>query len=96
MTFPFNILNNGAIQILNTGSFYAYFNYNLDQNSANMIVATNLSNAGVAFNTIGIVDLSVFTGVTIDNAETNLLRTELSGFNETRPKNIALLPVIRY
>jgi hypothetical protein len=39
---------------------------------------------------------SAVTNVTIDRAGTNIPFTEVGGDAETRPENIALLPVIRY
>jgi hypothetical protein len=39
---------------------------------------------------------SAFTNISIDTGGTNINFTELTGSGETRPENIALLPVIRY
>lgn len=94
--FPYNIFNNGAIQLVISQPFYGYFFYNLNIAFSNMIVATNLANVAVDISTVNEVDATAVTGVTIDEAKTNLVKTQLSVGSETRPKNIALLPVIRY
>jgi hypothetical protein len=36
------------------------------------------------------------TGITIDTAEVNIPFTDVGGDAETRPDNVALLPVIRF
>jgi microcystin-dependent protein len=88
--------NNGAIELINGSSFYGYYDYTLFNASANMVVATGLTNIEVGLKRVDEVDLPEVTGVSIDEAFTNLVKTELAGSSETRPKNIALLPVIRY
>lgn len=92
----YNIINNGAIQLVNTSPFYGYFFYYLSISSANMIVERSVSNVEVSSSLVNVVDLPEATDVTIDRALTNIVRTEIGGETETRPKNIALLPVIRY
>lgn len=96
MFYAYNILVNGIIELTIDGLFYGYFFYNIDQNTANMNVLRNVSNSVMAISQIGITNLPQFTNISVDTAVTNLTKTELSGANETRPKNIALLPVIRY
>jgi hypothetical protein len=62
-------------------------NMQVQNNSANLILSTAQSNVTTA---------GAVTNITIDTAETNIPSTGVTGSGETRPDNIALLPVIRY
>ena len=94
----FSRSNNGLLRIgINSSSiFYRNIKFVLSSMNTNMVVATDPANLLLANAQSNVVAGDAFTGVSIDVATTNIPYTELSGAAETRPDNIALLPVIRY
>jgi microcystin-dependent protein len=71
-------------------------NFVLSTDRSEMVVASDPSNLVLANAQSNVATISAFTGITIDTAETNIPFTEVAGEADTRPDNIALLPVIRY
>jgi hypothetical protein len=92
----YNIFNNGAIQFGSGGLFYGEYNYFVANNSANMVVANDPANLFLDVAQANVTAGSAVTNISIDRAGTNIPATEVAGDFETRPENIALLPVIRY
>lgn len=92
----YDVIYNGAIQFGSGGLFYGRYTYTTVQNFANMVVERNFTNLLLQNAQSNVVAGTRVTGVTIDNHGTNINYTEMAGANETRPDNIALLPVIRY
>ena len=92
----YDILFNGAIQFGDGGFFSGSYYYNLGLASANMIVQLAPANLLLLNSQANVVAGSAFTGVTINTATVNIPDSEITGDSETRPDNIALLPVIRY
>jgi hypothetical protein len=80
----------------NPGFFYRSISFVVGMNYAQMVVATDPANLFLDVAQANVTTGSAFTNVTIDVAETNIPYTEVTGTTETRPNNIALLPVIRY
>ena len=95
-TGSYNIFNNGSIQFGSGGLYYGEYNYYLDNHSANMVVGTTDANVEIKVAFTGSSVDTAQTGITIDEHGVNIPYTEVSGGTETRPRNIALLPVIRY
>ena len=94
----FSRSNTGVIR-MNVGSldpFYESVNFVLSTSATNMIVATNPANLILETALSNVVTSDAVTNISIDVAQTNIPYTEVTGENETRPQNIALLPVIRY
>jgi hypothetical protein len=84
---------------MNPGPLDPYFrpiSFVVNYNRANMVVATNPANLFLDVAQANVIASSAFTNVSIDTATTNIPDSELTGTAETRPNNIALLPVIRY
>jgi microcystin-dependent protein len=92
----YNIFNNGSIQFGSGGAFYGQYSYVTNVPRANMIVETAPANLLLENAQANVIAGSAFTGVSINVATTNIPNTEITGNTETRPKNMALLPVIRY
>jgi microcystin-dependent protein len=94
----FSRSNNGLLRIgINSSSiFYRNVKFVLSSMDANMVVATDPANLLLANAQSNVVAGDAFTGVSIDVATTNIPYTEITGNSETRPENMALLPVIRY
>lgn len=92
----YDIFFNGAIQFGSGGLFYGYFYYNFSPAAANMQVAVAPANLVLLNAQANVIAGSAFTGVSIDVATVNIPDSEITGDSETRPDNIALLPVIRY
>jgi hypothetical protein len=61
-----------------------------------MAVSTSPSNLRLLNAQSNVTTSNAVTGVTINTADTNIPFTGFTGVGETRPENIALLPVIRY
>ena len=76
--------------------FYRSISFVVELNIAQMVVATDPANLFLDVAQANVTTDSAFTNVTIDVADTNIPFTEVTGTAETRPNNIALLPVIRY
>jgi hypothetical protein len=79
-----------------TSIFYRSINFVLSTNTANMVVATDPANLLLANAQSNVTTSNAVTNITIDVGGTNIPLTGLTGTGETRPNNIALLPVIRY
>jgi len=92
----YDIFSNGAVQFGSGGLFFGRYNYNLFQASANMQVAVAPSNLLLQNAQANVTTDFAFTGVSIDVATVSIPNSEITGDSETRPDNIALLPVIRY
>jgi microcystin-dependent protein len=92
----YNIFNNGSIQFGSGGLFYGRYDYKTIQAFANMVVQTAPANLLLLNAQANVVAGSAFTNVSIDVGTVNIPTTEFTGDEETRPENIALLPVIRY
>jgi microcystin-dependent protein len=90
--------NNGLIRMDVTSSsiFYRNVKFVLSSMNTDMVVATDPANLLLANAQSNVVAGDAFTGVSIDVATTNIPNTEITGNSETRPENMALLPVIRY
>jgi hypothetical protein len=71
-------------------------NFVLSTDQVNMTVSTSSSNLLLANAQSNVTTNDAVTNVTINTAGTNIPSTEFAGVGETRPENIALLPVIRY
>ena len=92
----FNIFNNGSVKMQAGGSFTNYYYYYFNFNSANFIINNAEANLIVDLAQSNVLTESAVTGITVDDATSGIPFTELTGGSETRPDNIALLPVIRY
>lgn len=92
----YDIIFNGAIQFGSGGLFSGYYFYYLSEAPANMVVANAPANLFLANAQSNVTTSDAVTNVSIDIAGTNIPYTEVVGSAETRPDNIALLPVIRY
>lgn len=90
--------NSGLLRMDVTSSsfFYRSINFVLSTDTVRMAVSTSPSNLLLANAQANVIAGSAVTNVTIDVAETDIPYTEVTGSAETRPDNIALLPVIRY
>jgi hypothetical protein len=90
--------NNGLIRMDVTSSsiFYRNVKFVLSSMNTDMVVAKDPANLLLANAQSNVVAGDAFTGVSIDVATTNIPNTEITGNSETRPENMALLPVIRY
>lgn len=76
--------------------YYKEINFVLSTNIVNMAISTDKANFIVASAQSNVTTGSAVTNISIDRAETNIPFTAEIGTEETRPDNIALLPVIRY
>jgi len=92
----YDIIFNGAIQFGSGGLFFGEYYYFVGQESANMVVATDPANLFLDTTQANVITDFAVTNVSINMAETNIPYTEEDGTSETRPDNVALLPVIRY
>jgi len=90
--------NSGVIRMdVGSGSiYYRNINFVLSTETVRMSVGVDPARLQLANAQSNVTAGSAVTNVTIDVAETNIPYTELTGSAETRPDNIALLPVIRY
>jgi microcystin-dependent protein len=79
-----------------TDPFYREVNFILSTMSANMNVAVDPANLFLANAQSNVITSDAFTNISIDRAQTNIPFSAPVGSAETRPNNIALLPVIRY
>jgi hypothetical protein len=76
--------------------FFRFVKFIIGTSSSNMVVATNPANLFLDVAYSNVIAGDAFTNISIDTGGTNINYTELTGSGETRPDNIALLPVIRY
>jgi hypothetical protein len=76
--------------------YYRDVRFIIGTSSSNMVVATDPANLFLDVAYSNVIAGSAFTNISIDTGGTNINFTELTGSGETRPENIALLPVIRY
>jgi hypothetical protein len=90
--------NSGLLRMDVTSSsiFYRNVKFVVSSMSTEMVVATDPANLLLANAQSNVVAGDAFTNVSINVATTNIPYTEPTGAAETRPNNIALLPVIRY
>jgi microcystin-dependent protein len=94
----FSRSNTGLLR-MNVGEldpYYRSINFKTSFNYTNMVVATDPANLFLDVAQSNVTTSDAFTNVTIDVAETNIPYTEVTGLSETRPNNVALLPVIRF
>jgi hypothetical protein len=92
----FSNLNPGVIRMDNPTGWWKISNFILSTETANLQVLRNTANVLVSRAQSNVTTNSAVTNVTINSATTNLTSTEIGGDLETRPDNIALLPVIRF
>lgn len=93
----FSNQNVGCIRMGNPPSgWFRIKNFVLSTDRVNMTVSTSSSNLLLANAQSNVTTNDAVTNVTINTAGTNIPSTEFAGVGETRPENIALLPVIRY
>ena len=76
--------------------FYRQIMFIIGSNVSNFTVLKHIANLFLANAQSNVTTSDAFTNVTIDVGGTNIPYTEVTGQAETRPSNIALLPVIRY
>jgi hypothetical protein len=90
--------NSGLLRmdVTSTSIFYRNVKFVLSSMNTDMVVATDPANLLLANAQSNVVAGDAFTNVSINVATTNIPNTEITGNSETRPENIALLPVIRY
>jgi microcystin-dependent protein len=94
----FSRSNSGLLR-MDFGSLDPYYRdvrFIIGTSSSNMVVATDPANLFLDVAYSNVIAGSAFTNISIDTGGTNINFTELTGSGETRPENIALLPVIRY
>jgi hypothetical protein len=84
------------MDVTSSSIFYRNVKFVLSSMNTNMVVATDPANLLLANAQSNVVAGDAVTNVSINVATTNIPYTEPSGSAETRPNNIALLPVIRY
>ena len=94
--YAFSNLNGGCIRMDNPSGWWRISNFMLSPEQANMRVLRAPSNLSLQNAQSNVTTNTAVTDITINTAETNIPSTDVTGDGETRPKNIALLPVIRY
>jgi microcystin-dependent protein len=92
----YNIYASGGFETDGVPPYTGLFEYFLYSNKANMVVGTTDANVEIKAAFTGSSVDTAQTGITIDEHGVNIPYTEVGGGTETRPRNIALLPVIRY
>lgn len=92
----YDIFFNGALQFGSGGVYSGRYDYYISEAMANMNVAKGLANLFLDTAQANVIAGEAVTNISIDVATTNITHTEQAGTGETRPENIALLPVIRY
>ena len=93
----FSNQNIGCIRMGNPPSgWFRITNYVLSTDTSNMEVLSGPSNLNLLTAQSNVTTNDAVTNIAIDTAETNITFTDVSGDEETRPDNVALLPVIRY
>jgi microcystin-dependent protein len=90
--------NSGVLRMdIDTGSFFfRQINFVLSTQPSNVDVEVSPANLRLEVAQSNVTTSDAVTNITINEAVPNIPLTEPAGAGETRPDNIALLPVIRY
>jgi microcystin-dependent protein len=89
-------LNPGVIRMDNPSGWWKISNYVLSTEIANLEVLPSTANVRLSKAQSNVTTNNAVTGISINTAQTNIPFTDNAGEGETRPDNVALLPVIRY
>jgi microcystin-dependent protein len=94
--YAFSNLNPGCIRMDRPSGWWRISNFVLSPEQVNMQVFTSTANVRLSKAQSNVTTNNAVTGITIDTAEVDIPFTDIGGDAETRPDNVALLPVIRF